>query len=213
MKRLWLIGGAIVLFIVLSKVLLENAAGIRFDALAADWLSDPGAGAAFTVFALLVADLVLPIPSSVVMVMSGALFGVVAGGLLSLAGALGRAVLGFELARRYGRGGAQRLAGRGEVARLERIFERYGAGAVVMTRPLPIVQETMSVIAGLSTMRRGPFLLATIAGTIPEVAVYAYAGALSKELGTVVPAIVILVVLTGVGWMVYRWQQARKAAP
>jgi uncharacterized membrane protein YdjX (TVP38/TMEM64 family) len=187
-----------------SKLILENLLGIDFAQMASGWISTPGRGAAFAIVALLIADLVLPIPSSVVMVLSGALFGVTVGALLSFVGALGRGVIGFELARRYGRSGAARLVGDGEVSRLERTFERYGAGAVFMTRPLPIVQETMSVIAGLSAMRRRTFLLATIAGTIPEVLIYAYAGSVSRETGNVVPAMLILVTLTGIGWMLYR---------
>ena len=212
MRRWFLLVVLTAAAIAASKLLLENVLGIDFERMVSEWISNPGGGAAVAIVALLIADLVLPIPSSVVMVLSGAMFGVTAGALLSFAGALGRGVLGFELARRYGRSGATRLVGSREVSRLERTFERYGAGAVFMTRPLPIVQETMSVIAGLSAMRRRTFLLATVAGTIPEVLIYAYAGSVSRETGNLVPAILILVTLTGIGWMVYRGRGVRTAA-
>ena len=80
----------------------------------------------------------------------------------------------------------------------------HGAAAVAVTRALPVVMETMSVVAGLSTMRRGTFLLASAIGTAPIVVVYAYAGAMSRETGSLVPAIVILIAVAAAGWVWYR---------
>ena len=64
--------------------------------------------------------------------------------------------------------------------------------------------ETMSVVAGLSQMTRRTFLAASLAGTAPIVFVYAYAGAVSREAGTLVPAAVILATVSGGGWLWYR---------
>ena len=51
---------------------------------------------------LLAVDIFIPVPSSIVMVLSGAAFGVWWGSLLAFAGSIGGEWLGFELARRYG---------------------------------------------------------------------------------------------------------------
>ena len=59
-----------------------------------------GALAAPLGVALLVADVVLPVPSSLVMVARGAPFGVAVGALLSLVGSLGAGLFGFGLGRR-----------------------------------------------------------------------------------------------------------------
>jgi uncharacterized membrane protein YdjX (TVP38/TMEM64 family) len=144
---------------------------------------------------------VFPIPSSIVMVLAGAVFGTVTGAALSLAGSLGCSVLGFELTRRYGRRASARMIGDGELVRLEDTFARHGAGAVFITRPLPVVKETMAVVAGLSGMKRSTFLIAAAAGTVPEAVLYSYAGATSKQLGTLMPAVLILMALAGAGWM------------
>src|SRR6185369_9601682 len=138
-------------------------------------------GGAIAVVTLLAADLFLPIPSSVIMVLSGAVFGVLWGGLLSLVGSIGGEWLGFELVRRYGRRASAKMVGDDELARLSRVFTRHGAAAVVVTRALPVAMETMSVVAGLSAMRRSTFLIASLIGTAPIVVVYAYAGAVSRE--------------------------------
>lgn len=207
--RKWIVLTVLIaVFVIAVKLLLENVLGFDFTPTIAGWIEHPGPGAAFAVVALLVSDLFLPIPSSLVMVLSGAAFGIVRGAALALAGSVGCSVLGFELTRRYGRRASARLVGKDELVRLERALERNGAGAVFITRALPVMMETMSVVAGLSAMKRPTFLLATLAGTIPEVVIYAYAGAMSKETGSVVPALVILLAVAGAGWMYWKGLRA-----
>jgi uncharacterized membrane protein YdjX (TVP38/TMEM64 family) len=64
--------------------------------------------------------------------------------------------------------------------------------------------ETMGLVAGLSGMKRGAFLTGSLVGTGPIVLVYAWAGAFSREAGSVVPAAVMVVAVTGAGWLWYR---------
>lgn len=190
--------------VIASKLLLENVLGIQLEPLMSAWVAHAGAGTAATVIGLLAADLFLPIPSSLIMVLSGAAFGVVWGSILSLVGSVGGEWLGFELVRRYGRSASARLVGEEELERMSRVFDRHGAAAIVVTRALPVVMETMSVVAGLSAMTRQTFLAASLLGTVPVVVVYAYAGAISKATGSLVPAIVMLIAVAGFGWVIYR---------
>ncbi len=172
-------------------------------------MSDAGAGTATVVVALLMADIVLPIPSSLVMMLSGAAFGVTGGAAVALAGSIGGEWLGFELVRRYGQRAARHLLSEAEVERFGRLFKRHGAVAVIVTRALPVAMETMSLVAGLSGMRRRDFLLASLVGTTPIVVIYAYAGALSREMGNIIPGVVILIAIAGCGWVLYRVRFAR----
>lgn len=199
-----LLAVGIAAIVMLTKVLVENVLGVDIVPWIQQRIAAPGPAAAATIVGLLLVDLFVPIPSSIVMVLSGAVFGVVYGGLLSLVGSLGCSVIGFELTRRFGRRASARLVGDDELARLEGTFARHGAGAVFVTRPLPVVKETMAVVAGLSRMRRSTFLVAATAGTIPEAALYAYAGAASRQLGNIMPAVLILMALAGAGWMLAR---------
>ena len=188
-----------------SKLLLENVLGISLEPLARSWLARPGWPAAAVVVGLLAIDILVPVPSSIVMVLSGAVFGVWWGALLAFAGSVGGEWLGFELARRYGSSWFARTIGdEHEQRRLDRILTTHGAAAVAVTRALPVVMETMSIVAGLSTMPRRTFLLASVIGTAPIVVVYAYAGAMSRETGSLVPAIVILIAVAAAGWVWYR---------
>ncbi len=208
MKRWLVLVVGVAAFVVASKVLLEDVLGLGLEPLAAAWLNQAGVGSAVIIVGLLVADVLLPVPSSFVMVFSGAAFGVAAGSALALVGSIAGEWLGFELARRHGRGMAARLVGDREIDRLAGFFARHGTTAVIMTRPLPVVMETISIIAGLSAMSRRRFLGASLLGTAPIVVVYAYAGAVSRDVGNILPAIVILATMTGAGWLWYRANQA-----
>jgi uncharacterized membrane protein YdjX (TVP38/TMEM64 family) len=208
-KRLVQVILVVAVAIVGSKLLVEDALGVDLEPMLTSWLEAPGVGSAAVIVALLVLDVFFPVPSSVVMVLSGAVFGVLWGALLALLGSIVGQWVGFEMVRRFGRRAASRVAGDRELRDVNRFFERYGAAAVVVTRPLPIVMETMSLVAGLSKMSRRVFLSAAVIGTAPIVLVYAYAGAVSRQAGNWVPAIVILVAVGGAGWLWYRSKRVR----
>ena len=211
-KRLLMLIVALAACVIASKVLLEDILHFDLAPAAAEWIARAGTGSAAAIVMLLAIDIFLPVPSSVVMVLSGAVFGPFWGSILSLTGSIAGEWLGFELARRYGRRFSARVVGDQEVDTLSRLFARHGAAAVVVTRALPVAMETMSVVAGLSGMGRVPFLLASIVGTAPVVVAYAYAGAMSRETGSLVPAIVMLIAVAGAAWVWYRAKISRTDA-
>ncbi len=187
-----------------SKLLIENVLGLSLEGWLRAQVTHAGPGAAAVVVGLLVADLVLPIPSSLVMVLSGAAFGVTGGAVVALVGSIGGEWLGFELARRYGHRATSHLMHERDLAELDGVFRRHGPAAVMLTRALPVFMETMSLVAGLSTMSRRSFLWSSLAGTAPVALAYAYAGAASRDSGSLVPAAIFLIAITGIGWVVYR---------
>ncbi len=204
MRRVfWLIGGVAVI-VIATKVVFEDLMGMNLAAAATTWIADAGVGGAITIGLLLAADILLPVPSSLVMILSGAAFGVWWGALLSLAGSIGGEWLGFELARRFGVSLSTRLVGDQDMADMRVVMARHGAVAVLVTRALPVVMETMSVVAGLSAMKRSTFLITSLAGTLPVALAYAYAGALSRQMNNLVPAAVILAGVTITAWVWYR---------
>lgn len=200
---------AIAAGVILSKLVLENLLGIDLAGLVTRGAADPGVGTIAVVFTLLAVDILLPVPSSIVMILSGSLLGVLWGSVVSLAGSLGGQWVGYELARRYGRPAATRLVGDQDLRHMSDLMARHGAVAVVVTRALPVVLETVSVVAGLAGMRRATFLMAALVGTAPIVVAYAYAGAFARDTGNLVPAVIILVAVAATGWMVTRRTSAR----
>lgn len=165
--------------------------------------------AALLVIGLLAADVFLPVPSSVLMTLAGALFGFWRGAALALAGAMVSAALGFGLCRRFGRRAFERLIG-AEVGQVEAFFERHGAWAVLLSRSVPMLTEVVSCLAGLSRMTPARFFSLTLAGTAPLCGVYAWAGArASVEAGTGW-TVLLAFALPAAGFALVRWTQERK---
>jgi uncharacterized membrane protein YdjX (TVP38/TMEM64 family) len=167
------------------------------------WLSRGGWIAATVGFGLLVADVLLPVPASLVMIAHGALFGLVGGTLLSLAGALGAALFGFALGRRGGPLLA-RLTSTDERRRADDLLERWGDLAIIVTRPVPILAETVAILAGASSIRWSRMVLATLAGSLPAALIYALTGATARSLDSLPLVFGLVLGVAGIFWIVGR---------
>jgi uncharacterized membrane protein YdjX (TVP38/TMEM64 family) len=173
-------------------------------------LLTPGIGAGASIVGLLAVDVFLPVPSSIVMVLSGVLFGTGIGGMLSLFGSIIGNVLGYEIMQRYGPAFCSRFVKEEDISRIRPMIEKYGAVAVILSRPLPVVMETVSLAAGLCGMPRKKFFASSLIGTFPICFLYAYAGATSMQFRTIVPTMFMLVCIPAIGWIVgQRLKQAR----
>jgi uncharacterized membrane protein YdjX (TVP38/TMEM64 family) len=179
---------------------LTELLGISFLQDPTGWMGrEHGMVAAAAGVGLLVADVFIPVPSSLIMVAHGALFGIALGTVLSLAGCLGCAALGFALGRRGGRLIA-RLVTAEEKAKADALLAKYGALAILVTRPLPLLAETVAILAGASPMGWGRMLLATLAGSFPASLLYAMTGATSRGFGSGVLMMALVVALAGLFW-------------
>ena len=136
--------------------------------------------------ALLIADVVLPVPSSLVMIAHGALFGIWIGSLLSVIGTVGCSLAGFAIGR-AGRDTVRRFVSDAEYARASRLLDRWGMAGIVATRPVPILAEVMSIIAGTTpAMSWWQITISSIAGALPPSIAYAVAGHMAtKTIGAI----------------------------
>jgi len=141
------------------------------------------AAVAATVIALLAGDLVLPVPSSVVMTLAGACLGWAGGAATGFVGAMSSALLGFSLCRRYGRRAFIRLVSAEDAARVAGVAARYGAWGILLSRGVPMLTEIVSCVAGLSTISWRAFTLLAAAGTLPLCIAYAWAGSRGMQDG------------------------------
>lgn len=175
------------------------------------WLAEPGWVAALAGVGLLIADVVLPVPSSLVMIANGALFGVAAGSALSLAGSLGAALAGFALGRR-GSAFVARFLPEDERRRASSLFTRWGDLAIVLSRPVPILAETVAVLAGASPLGWGRMAAAALAGSLPAAVVYAVTGATAATLGDTAAIFALVLVVAGAVWLAgMRLRRAERA--
>ena len=132
---------------------------------------------------LLVADVFLPIPSSLVMVAHGALFGVAGGTILSLVGSTAAALTGFALGR-AGNTAVRRIVTPEEHQRAGELLRRWGVLAIAVSRPVPILAETVAILAGSSPLTWRQITFASAAGSLVPSLVYARAGADASEVAS-----------------------------
>lgn len=196
------------LMLVLSVIFLALFGVV--EALKVPLLTDPGewlAGgkvlAATVGFALLTLDVFLPVPASLVMIAHGAVFGPVVGTLLSLVGGLAAGALGFAVGR-WWTPWLTRLLSETERQRAEDWLRRWGDVAVVASRPVPILAESIAILAGTTPMTWTRFLLASFAGYVPAAALYAVTGATAVRLDSTALVFGLVLAIAGAFWLVGR---------
>ncbi len=137
-------------------------------------------GTASIIILLLVADILLPIPASIVMIASGMLFGGLLGGLIALIGTLSGSIINFQMSRKLGRDRVKKWMRDREYNNLSMVMRKYGAYIVILTRMIPLFMESVSSIAGISNTKLQKFIVMNVVGFVPIIFLYSYAGALYK---------------------------------
>jgi uncharacterized membrane protein YdjX (TVP38/TMEM64 family) len=128
--------------------------------------------------ALIWADLVLPVPQTAVIAALGIIYGTLLGGLLGSLGLISGGVLGYALMRTSARRFVNHWVSRQSLHKMESLFERAGAWAIVLTRSLPYsVPEAIVFLAGLAGMPMGKFTMALTVGSVPTGFAFAAIGA------------------------------------
>lgn len=128
--------------------------------------------------ALICADVVLPIPQTAVIAALGISYGTLIGGLLGSLALISGGLLGYGLMLTSARRFAQRFAGPRSLHRMESLFDRGGAWAIILTRSLPYsVPEATVFLAGLAGMPIRKFTVALTVGSVPTAFAFAAIGA------------------------------------
>lgn len=182
-----------------------------FAALDLPFLSDPRPWleggqrplAAAIGFTLLVADVFLPIAASLVMVAHGAIFGIALGTLLSLAGGTAAAALAFAVGR-WGGARFNRRIPADERRRAETLLGRWGELAVAASRPVPILAESLALLAGTTSLSWRRFLLAAAAGNLPIALLCAVTGATAARLDSFLLIFALVLVMAAAVWLAGR---------
>jgi len=199
--RIWLLFLALALLFAVPFILFGDAfeAWLSGDG-AKKWLESFGSWAWAVAVALLVGDLVLPVPATAVMTGLGILYGPLAGGLIGAAGSFLSGSLAYVACRFAGRRAARVLAGAEDLARGEKFFARSGGWAVAFSRWMPLMPEVVACMAGLVRMQAARFFLALACGSLPMALVFAalgHAGA-EKPIIALAASAIIPLVLWGV---------------
>ena len=167
--------------------------------------------AALAIGGLLALDVFLPVPSSIVSTAAGVLLGFGVGAAVVWIGMMAGCLVGYFVGA-YSAPLARRLVGPASLARAADLANRYGARAVVLCRPVPVLAEATVVFAGLVRAPLGRFLFLTAASNLGIAAGYAAIGAYSMRFDSFLMAFVGAVAVPGLALLVARRLRASGAS-
>lgn len=171
-----------------------------------EWLRASGAWAWAAGIALLVGDLVLPVPSTCVMSALGIVYGPALGGLVSAIGTVASGVIAYWSCRALGERAARFVLGERRGTR-GRLATRAGMWTIALTRCLPVLPELTCCMAGLERMPLGRFHVALACGCIPTSFLFAWIGAAGVE--RPIAALVLSIALPAALFAIATWWMRR----
>ena len=145
------------------------------------WIENTGPWAWAAGIALLAADVILPVPGTVVMSALGWVYGIFAGGLIAAAGSMTAGICGYGIGRLIGEKTARKILGDLDFEKGRLLFARGGGWMIALSRALPILPEALSCTAGLVRMPFGRFMLSLACGSIPVGFLFAAIGAAGRQ--------------------------------
>jgi len=149
----------------------------------------------YTVLSSLVlcSDILLPVPSSIIMHFNGMVLGTFWGGLLSLVSVMVSSIIGYYIGR-----STQWAARSGKGTKGNAFLNKYGVFAIIMSRGIPILSESIVLICGYNRYNFKHFMGYSLLGYVPICWLYAYFGNLSNNLFLV--AVSISMLLSFISW-------------
>ncbi len=177
------------------------------------WLLTVKPYAWIVAMALIVGDLVLPVPTSPIMATLGVLYGTWLGGLIGATGSVLAGITAYGVARLLGRRGIELLASEEELADFREFFNSWGTAGIIASRALPVLPEVMTLLAGAAHMHFGRFVTALVIGSAPVGFFLAWVG---EEAGQSSWLLLVLTLVPAGLWVVYllmmRAIRARKSS-
>jgi len=126
---------------------------------------------------LLVLDVVLPIPSSIVNTAAGSLLGFVGGAVACWAGMCASCAFGYWIGMTGGVRAARRFVGEIELNKAVNLAQSLGTEAIVLSRAVPVLAEASVIAAGVVRVPFARFFLVTGLANLGIACAYAAIGA------------------------------------
>ncbi len=171
------------------------------------WLDPPPAPLmiALGTIAILSTDVFLPVPSSAVSTVAGAQLGIAEATAASWLGLTIGAILGFGLARLFGRPLAERFARPDDLDRLNLVAQQYGARIAVATRALPVLAEASVLLLGTTRLAWKRFLPAVMLSNLGIALVYSVLGHFARRQSELPLALAASIALPVLAATMARW--------
>ncbi|WP_446898357.1 TVP38/TMEM64 family protein [Clostridium sp. LBM24168] len=116
------------------------------------------------------------VPSSIMSIIAGSIYGPYIATVLSMVGCFGSATVAFSLAKFFGKSFVDKIL-RGKALELDNNIEKYGFRIMtVMRLSFVFPFDGLSYAAGLTRMKYSDFILGTLVGILPEMITYSFMG-------------------------------------
>lgn len=199
MKQFWHFAGAILLLSLILFVFFEQI-GIKLLDEPETFIQNQSMSAALIAVCLLIADVFLPVPSSLIMIANGAIFGPFIGTIVSLIGCMGATWSAFLIGKQSRPWVIARFVSAEQMANAQQLFEQWGMAALIVTRPIPLLAETTAIVAGTSGMAYREMFIAALAGSVPAAALYAFTGSIALELNSALWSFGLVIMISVLFW-------------
>lgn len=133
------------------------------------------------IIGILATDILLPVPSSVVSTLSGWQLGWWKGTVATWVGMNLGAIIGFALARRWGRPLALRFSKEADLERVREASDAYGPAVLVLTRAVPVFAEASVLLTGIHRLAWRRFLPAVLLSNLGIALAYAAFGDYAQQ--------------------------------
>lgn len=168
---------AVVLAIVIS-FLLFGGIEVYFIDLLETTRSHPDIFALISFF-ILSSDILLPVPSSIIMYINGYVLGWIGGSVLSLLALMIGATIGYYLGRFTSVGLKVKTD-----SNSDRLLKKYGPVAILVSRGIPVISETLCIVCGYNKMSFGRYSAFNFIGYLPLCILYASFGQIGYDKNT-----------------------------
>jgi uncharacterized membrane protein YdjX (TVP38/TMEM64 family) len=121
--------------------------------------------------------LLVPIPSEIVLLATGMIWGLFGGGIMGIIGSMAAAILCFYISKKGGRPLAEKLIGKSAINMADHFIHKYGMSAIIIARFLPFVAfDPISYASGIVDMDIKKYSLGSFIGSIPRSFFYSWLG-------------------------------------
>lgn len=128
---------------------------------------------------MFVQTIIAPIPSELVQMTAGMIWGFALGSVLGFVGIVGSATVSFWISRRGGRAIVEGTVGANRLRGLDLLMRRYGVYAVMGMRAVPFIPfDVGSYAAGLVKISWRDYMIGTTVGAAVRSVFYAYIGSI-----------------------------------
>lgn len=149
-----------------------------------DWFVNPiyylgFVGILIFIIVMGIQGLLVPIPSEIVLLATGIIWGIFGGGVMGIIGSMAAALLCFYISKKGGRPLVKKFVGDKAIDLADNFIHKYGMGAIIVARFLPFIAfDPISYASGLVDMDVKKYSIGTFIGSIPRAFFYSWLGSI-----------------------------------